>query len=356
MSDTNHTPSKPYGVLYLVRNLVNGKEYVGQTRRTLERRWRQHCSSASTGCRALSSAISKYGADSFEVVKLATAFSKHELDMLESAEVDSRQTLSPKGYNLKHGGGSRAPFSEESRRLMSSAHRTEHLRDIYSNLSKKRWESPDYRSFMAQKHKEHWSDPEKRSKSIDSIKASRTPELLREQSIRMKAFWANAELREKALASLRSEESRKKKSDAAKSIWLDSVKREAMIRGIKKACSSEEHRQRMSVKMKSIWTDEMKEAERIASWERIESPHLPPRADNKNGARGVRLSKAGKWIARVGIGGGKQKHLGCFDTMEEARQAYISAKMQISEEVRKSGRLQLIRNSGINTPATANTL
>lgn len=335
---------------------MNGKEYVGQTRRTIERRWLQHCSSSSTGCRALSSAISKYGKESFEIIHLATAFSKHELDDMESAEVEARRTLSPNGYNLKHGGGSRAPFSEESRRLMSSVHTSDHLRELHSKASKKRWESESYRATMAEVAKAYWANPESRIKASRAVKASRTPELLLEQSERMKAFWADAAFREKALNSIRSKESRKLKSDAAKLRWLDPEKRQAMIDGIKQAKSDDAYRKRFSEKMKSLWTEERKEAERLASWERIESPHLPPRADNKNGARGVRLSKAGKWIARVGLGGGKQKHLGCFDTMEEARQAYIDAKLNISKEFRSSRLLQQTTNSGINTPATANTL
>lgn len=37
---------KAHGYIYLVTNQVTGKEYIGQTTRTLEERWKQHVSDA----------------------------------------------------------------------------------------------------------------------------------------------------------------------------------------------------------------------------------------------------------------------------------------------------------------------
>lgn len=45
--------------VYMIENSVNDKKYVGQTCQNLIRRFRIHCSS--TSCRALNSAINKYG-------------------------------------------------------------------------------------------------------------------------------------------------------------------------------------------------------------------------------------------------------------------------------------------------------
>jgi len=52
-----------------------------------------------------------------------------------------------------------------------------------------------------------------------------------------------------------------------------------------------------------------------------------PQKDNKVGVLGV-SKKRKRWAARVKTEG-KTKHLGCFDTPEEAHQAYLSAKRQI---------------------------
>lgn len=55
------------------------------------------------------------------------------------------------------------------------------------------------------------------------------------------------------------------------------------------------------------------------------------RSDNQCGYMGVRWHRNGAWQARIGLGGGRQKHLGLFDTPEEAHAAYVAAKRQLHE-------------------------
>ena len=55
------------------------------------------------------------------------------------------------------------------------------------------------------------------------------------------------------------------------------------------------------------------------------------KATNKSsGLLGAHLHKCGRWMANIGING-KMKHLGLFDTPEEAHQAYLSAKRSLHE-------------------------
>ena len=51
-------------LVYLITNTVNGKQYIGQTRVSLHRRWLGHKSSHHTRS-PLHSAIQKYGAQAF---------------------------------------------------------------------------------------------------------------------------------------------------------------------------------------------------------------------------------------------------------------------------------------------------
>ena len=59
---------KPFGIVYLIWNMVNGKKYVGQTIQPLEKRFNAHKYADSL----LGRAIRKYGAENFRygVIKL----------------------------------------------------------------------------------------------------------------------------------------------------------------------------------------------------------------------------------------------------------------------------------------------
>jgi group I intron endonuclease len=88
-------------IVYLIRCLVNGKGYVGQTIHPWNVRWKKHCS----GTRQLiDRAIQKYGADNFETCILARAETLEELNRLEEEHIAKQGTLHPNGYNLLRGG------------------------------------------------------------------------------------------------------------------------------------------------------------------------------------------------------------------------------------------------------------
>ena len=96
--------------------MVNGKQYVGQTTRTLEERWREHCSSHSK-CIALYADIDKYGKENFRVEQLDIGVDQFDLDYKESMWIECLHTMSPNGYNLKNG-GSHGKHSEEVKEKM----------------------------------------------------------------------------------------------------------------------------------------------------------------------------------------------------------------------------------------------
>lgn len=89
-------------IIYLVTNIINGKQYVGQTIRPLRERWRDHCRVKDDNY--FHRAIRKYGADSFRLEVIDTAKSVEELDRKEIFWIKELNTLYPGGYNLKIGG------------------------------------------------------------------------------------------------------------------------------------------------------------------------------------------------------------------------------------------------------------
>lgn len=128
-----------HGVIYLITNTVNGKRYVGQTVRTLRERWQRHCWPSNSARMPVAAAIAKYGKERFTVEIIAKASSQEELNRLEIQYVQTLNTLSPAGYNLRAGEGrgktspefgakiSRAltgrKASEETRRRLSESHK-----------------------------------------------------------------------------------------------------------------------------------------------------------------------------------------------------------------------------------------
>lgn len=93
------------GRVYLVTNLVNGKQYVGQTTHTVRSRWTSHLSASRRGSSViLHQAIRKYSELSFRVVELCKTFDLTELDEIECSYIRGLRTLRPLGYNLESGG------------------------------------------------------------------------------------------------------------------------------------------------------------------------------------------------------------------------------------------------------------
>lgn len=72
--------------IYVITNQVNGKQYVGQTSNTIERRFKQHISVAKTNKKNRNSpiyhAMRKYGIENFVISELEEC-NQEELDERE---------------------------------------------------------------------------------------------------------------------------------------------------------------------------------------------------------------------------------------------------------------------------------
>lgn len=111
-------------LVYLIRNSVNGKGYVGVTRFSAEVRFAQHIAAARRGEPwSLHRAIRKHGADHFAVEVIADGLSGAEAQALEIVEIARLGTLNPAGYNASLGGERMAgvPKTEDFRRAVSLA-------------------------------------------------------------------------------------------------------------------------------------------------------------------------------------------------------------------------------------------
>lgn len=103
----------------------SGKQYVGWTASTVERRWSQHVDSARRGSSApFHRAIRKYGAGSFTHEVLELCDSDSAAQRAERQWIARRGTYGDGGYNATTGGDGRPRVivSAETRAKLSAAH------------------------------------------------------------------------------------------------------------------------------------------------------------------------------------------------------------------------------------------
>ena len=91
------------GYIYLIRNTVNNKCYVGQsTNNARKTRLRDHLSGR--GSKLLKKAIQRYGVDAFHTKILHDNLPTNLLDDFEIHEIKRHNSIEPHGYNVKSGG------------------------------------------------------------------------------------------------------------------------------------------------------------------------------------------------------------------------------------------------------------
>lgn len=124
-------------IIYKIMNKINGKIYIGQTKRTMKKRFEDHCCLSKS---LISRAINKYNKDNFTLEEIFKASSQDELNSKEEELIQFFNCLSPNGYNLRLGGEC-STFTDETKKKMSESAKTrpsikESTRLKLSNLSK----------------------------------------------------------------------------------------------------------------------------------------------------------------------------------------------------------------------------
>ena len=107
-----------HGFIYCITNNVNGKMYIGQTRTTVQNRWKGHRVSSKKSDTALYRAMRKYGIENFSVETIFAIADpdeekiKQSLNFLEIYFIAKYDTLcGNNGYNLTKGGDTPCIFN-----------------------------------------------------------------------------------------------------------------------------------------------------------------------------------------------------------------------------------------------------
>ncbi len=105
--------------IYIVKNLKNGRSYIGQTCRSLKWRFQHHCCPSKSSVSILSRAIQKYGRENFSIELLHETDSIDDCNRIEEELIAKHQTIGAKGYNILKGGDAGGKHPEWRKKALS---------------------------------------------------------------------------------------------------------------------------------------------------------------------------------------------------------------------------------------------
>lgn len=176
--------------IYAITNLVNGKKYIGYTKRPPEQRWMEHLSVCARknekSMYSIHRAIIKYGVDNFRFdVLFCSLDADYTLNEAEPYFISEYKTLIKEcGYNLTSGGDS-PEFSEESLKKMSESRsgdknhfygkkHTQETKEKISKRAKERNVSGERNPFYGKTHSKESVEKAKRTLG-DRLKGKNHP-------------------------------------------------------------------------------------------------------------------------------------------------------------------------------------
>ena len=163
-----------YGIIYLLIDATNDKEYVGQTTRPFEAKFYQHMHSD----QYIDRVMRKRGEDLIATAILKECYSKAELDYWEIRLIKSRDTMAPNGYNLTEGGEGGKPCEESRARNSASKsgekhpffgkhHTPQHCANIAKSLTDKK-KSPEHCANVSKSKKGKTPEDKTRDRMAES--------------------------------------------------------------------------------------------------------------------------------------------------------------------------------------------
>lgn len=145
------------GFIYKIINSVNEKIYIGQTKKSIQKRWvaHKHAINSGKGCPLLARAVNAHGEDKFSI-ELVEECDDDQLNQKEKEYIEQFKCLAPNGYNADAGGKPGGTFKGHKHTLETIARWKETMKDTL--------ESKEYRENISRGLKAYYANPENRVK------------------------------------------------------------------------------------------------------------------------------------------------------------------------------------------------
>ena len=144
--------------IYMHKNKINGKVYIGQTCQKPERRWDN--GKRYTHCSAFYRAIQKYGWENFEHIILFEHLNHEEANQKEIELIQYYKSTDRKyGYNCQLGGNDKTISKEGKQKIKEK--------------TKEKWANEEYKEYFSQLMIEKWKTEEYREKWEKGMRKAR---------------------------------------------------------------------------------------------------------------------------------------------------------------------------------------
>ncbi len=160
--------------IYKITHQESDRVYIGQTKNTVVKRWKEHVREAQRGCNYhIHSALRKYGADAFSVKTMGSFTSWEAIDLAEKFWIAYYNSCHGPGFNETTGGRVTWDLSQSARDKISRIHKgkpksLEQRRKM--SLAAKNRTSPAQRERWGQLQKGHKQTQEHKDKISAGLK------------------------------------------------------------------------------------------------------------------------------------------------------------------------------------------
>ena len=160
------------GEIYIIKNNVNDKVYIGQTIQGYKNRFYAHKHETKSIDRPLYRAFRKYGVDNFYVELLEDNIPYNMLDEREIYWIDYYDCVNPNGYNISHGGGA---YRTEDERIRMSERMTGENNPMFGKVGELnpfygRSHTDENKKILSEKAKERYNNLSDEEKELNNIR------------------------------------------------------------------------------------------------------------------------------------------------------------------------------------------